>query len=283
MLIAAIRQSQPVPGVVWSSAGQSINSSYTVKTQRYLERINVHATGADLATLKKLQHHHLLAIPFENLDIYWNRNIVLDIEASYEKVVINGRGGFCYELNGLFDVLLRDLGFETRLISARVYHADGSTGPEFDHAAVIVMIDGNPYLTDVGFGDFAAEPLWLVVNEPQEDPAGTFVIRKIDETEFDVAKQVNGDWKGQYVFTDQSRELSDFTEMCDFQQFSPDSHFKKGPICSILIKDGRKTLTKAELIITWKDSRSASAIESEDDFYQILADQFQIPRPSPQI
>ena len=67
-----------------------------------------------------------------------HRPIVLNTAAFYRKIVDEGRGGFCYELNGLFDELLRYVGFKTRLISARVFREDGTTGPEFDHAAIIV-------------------------------------------------------------------------------------------------------------------------------------------------
>ena len=77
--------------------------------------------NADLGTLSRLQHRHLMSIPFENLDIHWGQRIVLDTEAFYDKIVTGGRGGFCYELNGLFNELLQQIGFTTRLVSAQVF------------------------------------------------------------------------------------------------------------------------------------------------------------------
>jgi N-hydroxyarylamine O-acetyltransferase len=107
----------------------------------YLERIGL--TGAeliaDLENLRRLQRSHLLAVPFENLDIHWKRPIVVDTKKFYVKIVNENRGGFCYELNGLFNELLVSFGFTTRLISARVFNGT-EHGPEYDHAAIIVTI-----------------------------------------------------------------------------------------------------------------------------------------------
>ncbi|MEP6788502.1 MAG: arylamine N-acetyltransferase, partial [Acidobacteriota bacterium] len=83
----------------------------------YLSRIEVDVSVVrpDVETLRLLQLQHLLHVPFENLDIHWKRPIVLDTDRFYEKIVINGRGGFCYELNGLFNELLIAIGFHTHL------------------------------------------------------------------------------------------------------------------------------------------------------------------------
>src|SRR5215470_12755794 len=138
----------------------------------YLSRIGVGSTDlpADETTLRLLQRQHLLSVPFENLDIHWKRPIVLDTNRFYQKIVEEKRGGFCYELNGLFNELLVDLGYKTRLVSARVFDVGkGEFGPEFDHMIVIVTIGGQEYIADVGFGDFSAEPLLLDVEKEQAD------------------------------------------------------------------------------------------------------------------
>src|SRR5262245_55349550 len=138
----------------------------------YLSRIGLDdATFApDENTLRLLQKQHLLRVPFENLDIHWKRPIVLDTDRFYQKIVGENRGGFCYELNGLFDGLLRDLGYHTRLVSARVFNPKkGEYGPEFDHMIVIVSVGEREYIADVGFGDFSAEPLVFSIGTEQPD------------------------------------------------------------------------------------------------------------------
>ena len=243
----------------------------------YLIRIGVEGERLtpDADSLRTLQLAHLMNVPFENLDIHWSRPIVLDLERIYEKIVIGKRGGFCYELNGLFNELLQALGFYTRLISARVFSGT-DFGPEFDHAAIIVRLDEGEFLVDVGFGDFTAEPLRFILNEVQADRNGDFVIRKYDAEYLEVAKQDGDKWKGQYIFKDIARELLDFVEMCEFQQYSLESHFKKGKICSILISNGRKTLTDKKFIVTTGEGKSELAVGTDADFEQLLADEFNI-------
>jgi N-hydroxyarylamine O-acetyltransferase len=214
-----------------------------INVSDYLVRIGVAGDlAANCPTLAILQRQHLLNVPFENLDIYWKRPIVLETESFFQKIVENKRGGFCYELNGLFDELLKGLGFETRLISGRVFN--GKThGPEFDHMAIMVNFGDEKYLVDVGFGDFASAPLRFVLDEMQSDSAGTFIIRRSDETSYDVAKIKDREWVSEYVFQTVPRVLSEFSVMCDYQQYSEDSHFSKGRVCSLLTGKGRKTLT----------------------------------------
>lgn len=247
--------------------------------KEYLDRIGANSSElkTDLATLKLLQHRHLLAVPFENLDIHWKRPIVLDVEKFKRKIVAERRGGFCYELNGLFNELLRSLGFQTRLISARVFGgAELGHGPEFDHAAIIVTIGSEEYLVDVGFGAFTAEPLRFLPGEKQQDANGIFVIRKFDAEYFEVAKLEVSDWKSEYIFKDVARDLFEFAEMCDFQQYSPESHFTKGKLCSIMTESGRKTLTDRSFIVTSGVEKKETPVNSEAEFNELLATEFVI-------
>ena len=120
----------------------------------YLKRINYDgSTDPTLETLRGLHRAHLLTVPFENLDIHAGRRIDVDRERIYAKIVgEEKRGGFCYELNGLFSWLLEALGYDVTLLSARVRHMDGTYGAEFDHLTVRIDLD-EAWLADVGFGE----------------------------------------------------------------------------------------------------------------------------------
>lgn len=248
-----------------------------LNTKAYLSRISIEADDleANEETLRILHRRHLLSVPFENLDIHWKRPIVLDTEKFYDKVVGERRGGFCYELNALFNELLLSLGFTTRLISARVFNGT-QHGPEFDHAAIIVTIDQDDYLADVGFGDFTAEPLRYGLGVEQQDETGIFVIRRFDNEYLEVAKKKGGDWISEYIFKDIARKLSEYKDMCDFQQYSPESHFRKGKVCSVLTESGRKTLTDKNFIVTVNRERTEKQVDSEDEFAEILQREFGI-------
>ena len=123
---------------------------------KYLDRIGLKtAPKTDLSGLQLLQSNHLYNVPFENLDIHIGRTIILDYQRIYEKIVQQKRGGFCHELNGLFYLVLCELGFDAKRISARVINDQNLPGHEYGHMTILVTIDGEEWLTDVGFGRFS--------------------------------------------------------------------------------------------------------------------------------
>ncbi|UCH26235.1 MAG: arylamine N-acetyltransferase, partial [Trueperaceae bacterium] len=131
-----------------------------MEVKHYLERIGYRGpVDVSARTLASLQRAHLHTVPFENLDVCLGREIVLEPAALYDKIVVRRRGGFCYELNGLFAWLLTELGFEVTLLSARVFGERG-LGPEFDHLTLRVDLS-EPWLVDVGFGDGFDETLQI--------------------------------------------------------------------------------------------------------------------------
>ncbi len=140
--------------------------------EAYLRRIDYRESPTpdidhpSIDLLRSLHRAHLLTVPFENLDIHLGRKIVCDESRILHKIVNEHRGGFCYELNGAFAALLRELGFRVTLLSAQVAHQDGSFGQEFDHLALRVDLE-EPWLADVGFGDCFLDPLRLDSREDQ--------------------------------------------------------------------------------------------------------------------
>jgi N-hydroxyarylamine O-acetyltransferase len=252
----------------------------SMNSTNYLNRIGLGGEDVtlDVAGLMLLQRQHLLNIPFENLDIHWKRPIVLDTERFFHKIVEEGRGGFCYELNGLFNELLNSLGFKTHLVSARVSTGDGNFSNEYGHAAIIARAGGGEYLVDVGFGAFTAAPLKMVLDEEQEDGTGTYVIRERTGLYLMVLKKEDREWKAEYTFVPIARDLAEFAGMCDFHQTSPESHFTRGKVCSLMTPGGRKTLTDKKFIVTRREERSEADVGSEEEFEEILEREFGIKR-----
>jgi N-hydroxyarylamine O-acetyltransferase len=245
-------------------------------TAAYLARIGYSGPLQPSAeTLRELQRAHLYTVPFENLDIARKRQIVVDPEASYRKIVEQRRGGFCYELNGAFALLLQALGFHVTLLSARVARQDGSDGPEFDHLALRVDLD-EPWLADVGFGDSFLDPLLLQAGVEQKlDDGRVFRILQYGAS-FEVQRQQGGDWKREYVFSLQPRRMDDFAAMCHYHQTSPESSFTRKRLCSRATPDGRITLADGKLIVTRHDTREERVVSSEEEWDQLLREQFGI-------
>lgn len=207
----------------------------------YLARIDVHAlVSVDADGLRHLHRAHLLAVPFENLDIHRGFPIVLDEGALLDKIVRRHRGGFCYELNGTFAWLLGELGFEVERLAAQVHGEDGGWGIELDHMTLRVDL-AEPWLVDVGFGDGFVEPLRWADGQVQSQTIGDFRLDR-DGPHWILSRRNAGEsaFVPQYRFTDEPLELKDFEPGCAYHQ-TPPSHFAKGPICSQATPGGRIT------------------------------------------
>lgn len=240
---------------------------------KYLKRIGVgYAKQRHLKTLQHLQHQHMLNIPFENLDVIRGVPIPLDFETYYKKVVLNRRGGFCYELNGLFHWLLQSLGYKSYLISATVQKPDGSWAMHGSHASQIVELD-QPYLVDVGFGDSARQLLPLT-GEKRTDVSGTYRVVKVNETTYDLKRLTDSnEWRTLFRFETTPKKLHDFAEACHFNQTSPHSHFTKKSIISLATNHGRMTLSEGVLTIT-DDGEKNKRVIHEDEQNRVLETYF---------
>jgi len=243
----------------------------------YLNRINYHGSlEPNAETLRHLQVAHLLAVPFENLSIHSGEPIVLNDEALFEKVVQRRRGGFCYELNGLFAALLRKLGFRVEMLSARVANPRGEFGPDFDHMTLMVELEQR-WLADVGFGDSFREPLLLDERGIQKQNEREYEIVAEGDQRILMQRESGGDWVAQYRFTLQPHAYADYAEMCRYHQTSPDSHFTKAPLCSLATADGRITLGGGHFITTTRGGERSEVTVSDDvEFAQLLKDHFGI-------
>lgn len=266
--------------------------------EKYLQRINyTKEINLNLETLNGLQEAHLKSVPFENLDIHYDKKIELNVSLFYKKIVENKRGGLCYELNGLFYALLKEIGFDVKMISARVYkqgkekHHESSYNQNYDHLASIATLDGKEYLVDVGFGEFSLYPLPLKMNIVFEDSLGKFFLDKLDDNYFrlnEIVIENNGDNKEekivpQYIFENQSRELEEFKEMCVFHQTSSESPFTKGLVVYFLKEDKgitRKiTLTDKKLKIRTLDNQIEETYfedQNRQEFERLLFEYFDI-------
>ena len=244
------------------------------KTQRYLERINYQGDLTPSAeTLKQLQVAHLHSVPFENLSIHYDQAIILTEEQLFEKVVGRRRGGFCYELNGLFALLLRDLGFRVEKIAAEVY-SDGSFSAPFDHMALLVELE-RQWLVDVGFGRSFIEPLLYYETDGQVQKSGTYKVEQTGDYWHYLALDSDGAYQPQYRFTQQAYDFPDYEARCHYQQFDPNSHFRKSRMATLPTGTGRITLSDLKFITTtYKGGREETMLADEAAFQKCLLDSF---------
>jgi N-hydroxyarylamine O-acetyltransferase len=177
----------------------------------YLKRIGYSgARSPTLTTLCALQLHHPLAIPFENLDTLSGRPVRLDLDSLERKLVHGGRGGYCFEQNLLFKHVLAALGFEVSALAARVvWERPESELRARTHMVLLVALDGERYLCDVGFGGLTpTAPLKLVAGVEQPTPHETFRLVP-HANELAVEARVRGEWKRLYRFDLQEQQQVD--------------------------------------------------------------------------
>jgi N-hydroxyarylamine O-acetyltransferase len=249
-----------------------------VDVEAYLRRIEYDGPRQpSAACLRALHRQHLFTVPFENLDIPFGNPITLDLAQLYDKIVLRRRGGFCYELNGLFCELLTAMGFQVEMLSARVCRAAGGFGPEFDHMLLKVELE-EPWLADVGFGESFIHPIAFRAGGADEVNGRRYsVVPAGDEWQL-----LCEDGKGQvpqYRFRDVPRQLSDYAGMCHFHQTSPESHFTQNWTCSRATSEGRITLANTRLIVTRGKNREERLLTSEAEVRGCLREQFGLELP----
>ena len=237
---------------------------------KYVDHVTI-----SFEVLSKLQLMHLLNVPFENLDIH--NHIKIDLNNLYDKIVLRKRGGFCYELNGVFYQLLKEIGFNAKMVSARVYNSSKDYSPEFDHMTLIVTLKDDKYLVDVGFGEFTSYPVKIELNKEIMDPAGIFRVESYNGDHKVIKKKnADGEFIPEYMFSEKERQTEEFYERCNFHQTSNESHFMQKRISSLLTKTGRITLAGDKMKITENGEVQERQLNNEQEIQQALWNYFGI-------
>jgi N-hydroxyarylamine O-acetyltransferase len=247
----------------------------------YLTRIGYNEpVKPDAQTLLGLQLAHLRTVPFENLDIGLNRPIRLDKHSLWNKVVIKRRGGFCYEVNGLFAWLLEEIGYDVTYLNSRDYHeADDTFGIDFDHLTLMVRIpnESTHWLVDVGWGDTFTHPLMIDTTDWQEQGLRAYRLEPFREGYQLWQRGFGGQVEMQYYFDLAPHQFpAEYEATCLYHQTSPESIFTRKRIISRLTENGRVSLDDKRLIITTNGQREEQPFENDIEFGKLLLEYFNI-------
>jgi len=208
----------------------------------YLARLGLDAAPpVDAAGLAILQQAHLVAVPFENLDVWEGAPTPCDEGAAIAKIVERRRGGWCFELNGAFAVLLERLGFPVTRVAATVLRGEPTPLP--DHLTLVVALD-RPYLVDVGFGvGTPRRPLPL--DGPGPHDGGCSPFRLVDDggtTILERRRRRDGRWERCFRLDEFGVALDDLTPSAEHLRSTPNL-FTEGPFATRALDGGTARVT----------------------------------------
>lgn len=246
-------------------------------TNAYLARLGLPAPAPHtLDGLHRLQAAQLRAIPFENLDPLLGTVPDLDPHALQDKLLGAGRGGYCFELNALFGLALREWGFAAEPLLARVRNGAPHGGAR-THQAWIVAIDRHEYLADVGFGGpVSPAPLQLDTNAQQATASGTYRVRHDDTTnETVVEKRTPQGWYALYSFDRVEVAPVDFEAANFLSARWHGAPFRDNLMLSLHRPDGRISLFNS----AYREDRKITLIDRADIFETVLTTRFGLTLP----
>ncbi len=259
--------------------------SDSVNLDSYLRRLGYEGDRRPtLETLAELQRRHVQRLPFENLTPFLGDEVVLDPEALERKLVREGRGGYCYEHNLLFLDVLSQLGFQARGLAARVFwkeHEDAR--PPATHMLLAVVIDGETWLVDTGFGALTpTAPLKLESEDPQTTPHEPFRVSRRGES-YHLQARLGDSWRLLYSFDFREMWLADYELASWYLSHHPRSHFVTDLVAARVGQGRRHTLLNDRYTVRYPDGTSQRReLTGPDEVLAVLEQVFRVRVPSPE-
>lgn len=246
--------------------------------QAYLERIQFEGPlDGSVETLAKLQECHIHTVPYENLDILRGVPLSLEIPDLYEKIVINKRGGFCFELNALFSWLLRELGYEVTDFFARFWRDEPNPPPKRRHHVLKVKAEDRYFLCDVGVGGIVPRrPIEMIEGLVQQQGEEFYKVEKVNFYGWMLYEKKNGEWREIFSFTEEPQLLKDFITTSYWCEHAPESIFRQSAMVFIRTKNGRNTIAGDEFRIYTEDGMHTFVPATEEEYHSALKQYFGI-------
>lgn len=217
----------------------------------YARRVGLRALPSPtLEGLFALHEAQVLAMPFENLDVLLRRPIALDLQALEAKLVHARRGGYCFELNGLFYEVLKALGFSVEAHLGRVHLArpEGEIPPR-THRVTVLSLEGKRFLVDVGFGaPTPRRPIELVLDTPLDVFGDRFRLRNVGALGTLLEVEGAQGFSALYSFTDERAYPIDFELSNHYTSSHPRSRFFEGPRIARTLPEGRITMSATQIV-----------------------------------
>ncbi len=246
----------------------------------YFERIGWSGvTAPTLDTLGALLRAHNHTVPFENLDVQLGNSLTTEVENAYDKIVNGGRGGWCYEQNGLFGWALSQIGFDVQRIAASVMRAHRGPTCHANHLTLLVSLphDDARWLADVGFGGSMLQPIRLLEETHYHAPF-TVGLRQLDDGFWQFWENLGND-EFSFDFEDTPADEQAMSVRCHYLQTSPESGFVQNLVCQSRRPDAHVVLRGRVFSIVTSEGKRKRVLDSADELVATLSDEFKLMVP----
>lgn len=234
----------------------------------YLRRIDHPRTGASVETLHRLHAAHVRAIPFENVDVILGTHPGLEFDAIQAKLVGRQRGGYCYEHALLFAAVLEELGFEVERRVARVQ--PHKSGPR-THMLLLVRVDGQEFLADVGFGAGMMHPMPLK-DGAVVDQAGWEHKLTVEDEVWTLSKRTPEGWIPMHASDNEPQRLIDYEVYHHYVSSHPNSPFSSKLVVMRLDQGISRRLVGSQLTVEYADGRTTERTVATNELETVLKD-----------
>jgi N-hydroxyarylamine O-acetyltransferase len=228
-------------------------------------------------TLAKLLRCHILSVPFENLDVQLGFPVTTDIESAFDKIVGRGRGGWCYEQNGLFGWALTEVGFDVMRVAAAVRRDKRGTDALANHLCLLVRAPDDPecvYLADVGFGGSMIAPIQLETSRHEQTPF-RIGLRQLDDGHWQFSEE-SGAGTMSYDFLAEPGDESAMSQKCTQLQTDPDSSFVLNFVAQKRMPETHVSLRGRVFTITTASGKETRTLQSRGELSDTLRNAFKL-------
>jgi N-hydroxyarylamine O-acetyltransferase len=244
--------------------------------QEYFDRTGFWgAARADIATVVEMMRCQLFSVPFENLDVQAGKIVSLVPEDIVDKIIVRKRGGYCFEVNGLFAMALEALGIPYQFVAARpmMYPV---RKPK-THMAIVVKTDGEQWLCDLGFGSYGIRaPMRLDMLDAEiEQDFDTFMLSMANEREYLLQALVEGKWADQFAFDTSPQEWIDFVPANYLSSTHPDAIFVQKLVVVLHNPKGRVSLS-GDILKSVTEGRTEKQTIRPEEIEAILSSRFRL-------
>ncbi len=250
-----------------------------MNAREYLNRIGIEEElQPTVQNLQRIQKAHLQSVPYENLDILLKRPIRLEAGALYEKIVVNRRGGYCFEVNELLGWLLRGLGYEVTDLFGRFLRGESGIPMRRHHVLMVKCADDDkPWLADVGVGTGSPTlPMRMVLGEEMQDGVVSYRLTRRDFFGWVLEDKKRGEWGPVYSFTEEPQAPIDFLTASFWCEHAEESIFNKGAMVSLRTGTGRRTIDVDEARIFDGDRVTVRTLKDWPEKRAVLSEWFGI-------